>query len=306
MHDLKQQREKPGHIPEIQYPWKPTSWRGVREQIPNGGLPAVKANTDPFLSLHLMLWEGISWSGRWLQPSCVRCNCLEKGWKYSAIKEGKWKHERQRCYSVWCKYGIFFGQVVHQHLCHNFNGCLGSAELGLSVPVPSVCYCSEWEYQPSHGAKPEQTSLGSSWIFSLWWQLGLQLWSLFILPFSSHFLCWSFSGAAHSTELSRKALLHSLSRECQGSPALTNVTQNALKPTGRGEALGPGGSLGPFPPHLRWETPHNLFLIPIINAAVSILAKGISIFNGMVIPTSSFSQCPSNPLPVIKMVNVCP
>lgn len=30
-----------------------------------------------------------------------------------------------------------------KHLCHSFNECLGSAEPGLSVPVPSVCYCSE-------------------------------------------------------------------------------------------------------------------------------------------------------------------
>lgn len=91
MQDLKQQREKSGHIPEIQYPRKPLERlkTGVREQISNGGRPAVRANTDPFLSLHVVVWKGISWSRMWLQPYCVRYNYLEKGWKYSAIKQGK-------------------------------------------------------------------------------------------------------------------------------------------------------------------------------------------------------------------------
>lgn len=46
-----------------------------------------------------------------------------------------------------------------KHSYHSFNECLGSGEPGLSVPVLSVHYCSEWQHQPSHGVPRRQRGL---------------------------------------------------------------------------------------------------------------------------------------------------
>lgn len=96
MQDLKQEREKSGPIPEIQYPWKPAPWRGGCERADFQWGTACSEGKHwplPFPASHALKRNFL-----WLQQSCVRCDCLEKGWKYSAITEGKWKHERWRCY----------------------------------------------------------------------------------------------------------------------------------------------------------------------------------------------------------------